>query len=135
MNSIPWFIGLTLLSNVHSAIPLQGKYSWNTVDFTFPSPEARQEAIDAGKFIPVNNLPLGIETYKGRTFVTLPKWKPGIPATLAVIPAGSGETPLLQPYPNWNWHKEGNCNGLTSVFRLSVRKLAVRGQNFMAGRN
>ncbi|KAL0278633.1 UNVERIFIED_CONTAM: hypothetical protein PYX00_000400 [Menopon gallinae] len=24
------------------------------------------------------------------------------------------------PYPNWNWHVEGNCNGLTSVFRISI---------------
>lgn len=60
------------------------------------------------------------KVWNGRTFVTLPKWKFGVPATLAVIPKNATSSPLLQPYPNWNWHVEGNCNGLTSVFRISV---------------
>lgn len=124
MGTLPLILGLSLLGSLEAANSqgnrLKEKYYWKQIDFTFPTPKDRADAIATGKFIPSNNLPLGLEVWNGRTFVTLPKWKPGVPATLAVIPKNSEKSPLLQPYPNWNWHNEGNCNGLTSVFRLSV---------------
>lgn len=55
-----------------------------------------------------NNFFLGVEVFKHRIFVSMPKWKPGVPATLAVIPRIPRESsPNLVPYPNWDWHRTG----------------------------
>jgi hypothetical protein len=105
---------------------LKEVFAWKQVDFNFPNETAREEALKSGDYDPKQALPLGIAYYEGRVFVSLPKWKGGTPATLASIPfdAAKNETtaPLLNPYPNWSWHArpEGDCDGLTSVFRMRV---------------
>lgn len=61
---------------------LRVAYEWKQVDYEFPTQEARQEAIDSKEFIPENNLPLGLEVYGDRIFVTVPRWKSGVAASL-----------------------------------------------------
>ncbi|XP_011338426.1 protein yellow isoform X2 [Ooceraea biroi] len=96
-------------------------YAWSTLDFEFDSIEARDNAIFEGTYIAENNLPLGLEVWRDKVFITLPKWKAGIPATLATVPRHSKtKSPKLKPYPNWHWHQSENCDGLTSVFRVQV---------------
>lgn len=81
-------------------------FQWKQVDFDFPSAEAKQEALRSKEFIPENNLPLGLEVYGERVFVTLPRWKTGVPASLAYINITDPmDSPLLKPYPNWEAHK------------------------------
>ncbi|XP_046466135.1 yellow-h isoform X1 [Neodiprion pinetum] len=105
----------------YSGPAMEQIYSWRTVDFEFDSELSRQRAIDAGHYELENALPLGIEIWKDKIFLTLPRWKKGIPATLATIPRYSREkSPKLRPYPNWAWHDPENCAGLTSVFRVQV---------------
>ncbi|XP_028043783.1 protein yellow-like isoform X2 [Bombyx mandarina] len=96
-------------------------YRWKQIDYQYPSPAQRQEAIDAGEFIQANVIPLGIERWKGRVFISTPRWKSGVPATLSSVPVSSqSESPELAPYPNWDWHNAVNCTGFTSIFRMSV---------------
>lgn len=64
---------------------LKVAYEWKQVDFDFPSEEDRQTAIDNKEFVPENNLPLGLEVYKDRVFITVPRWKSGVPASLTYI--------------------------------------------------
>jgi len=105
---------------------LKEVFAWKQVDFSFSNASVREEALKSGAFKPDQALPLGVAYFEGRVFVSLPKWKAGTPATLASIPfdaAKEGTTsPLLNPYPNWSWHArpEGDCDGLTSVFRMKV---------------
>ncbi|KDR24270.1 protein yellow-like isoform X2 [Zootermopsis nevadensis] len=104
---------------------LQELYLWKTVDFKYPSDARRQEAIRSGSFKPQNNVPLGLEVWKNRIFVTFPKWRDGIPVTLATIPrdsslTGGNRSPPFKPYPNWSWYANNNCYGMTSVLRVSV---------------
>lgn len=88
--------------------PFKTWYRWKQLDFAFSSEFDRERAILNEDYIPKHNLPLGIDTYKNRLFITLPKWKSGIPCTLAVLPKTPKEpSPLLVPYPNWQWHKSG----------------------------
>lgn len=60
-------------------------YEWKQLDYQFPSPQARQEALDSKAFIPENNMPMGLEVYEDRLFVTVPHWKSGVPSSLNYI--------------------------------------------------
>ena len=77
------FIGLVCCALANN--PLKEVYSWKQVDFEYPDESARQEAIRSKEFIPENNLPLGIERWKNKLFVTFPRWKDGTAATLTYL--------------------------------------------------
>ncbi|XP_071444323.1 protein yellow-like [Hetaerina americana] len=105
-------------------------FGWSTLDFEFPSDSARQSALRSGYFVPGNSQPIDVQAVGDRVFITMPRWKEGIPATLASVPRsppgcteGTTCSPLLNPYPNWSWNSgDKSCDGLTSVFRVNVDK-------------
>ncbi|KAJ8678875.1 hypothetical protein QAD02_014662 [Eretmocerus hayati] len=109
-------------TNEYAGPSMQLAYQWKTVDFEFDSEEDRRSLIYSGTFVPENNLPLGLEIWRDKIFVSLPRWKKGIPATLATIStkSNSDSSPKLKAYPDWRWHHLGNCQGLTSVFRMQI---------------
>ncbi|KAL4712270.1 hypothetical protein ACJJTC_004032 [Scirpophaga incertulas] len=101
-------------------------YRWKQIDYEYPSPEERQAAISNGQFIQINVIPLGVERWKDRVFVSTPRWKKGVPATLSSLPTTvQSESAPLQPYPSWGWHNADNCTGFTSVFRMNVDHCGV----------
>ncbi|XP_026317605.1 protein yellow-like isoform X2 [Hyposmocoma kahamanoa] len=105
--------------------PFSTLYKWKHIDFEFPTPRHRRHALATRKYIAENVLPLGLEVWGTRVWVTLPSWRRGVPATLATIPRSGGlPSPVLKPYPNWSFHrafyKGKNCSGLTSVFRVNA---------------
>lgn len=82
--SILFFI-LNNLPLFHCNDNLRVAYEWKQIDFKFPSDEARSEAIANKSFIQENVIPVGLEVYQSRLFITLPRWKTGVPASLAYI--------------------------------------------------
>lgn len=64
---------------------LRVAYQWKQLDFNYTTEEERQEAVNSREFIPENNLPLGLEVYGDRLFITVPRWKSGVAASLAYI--------------------------------------------------
>ncbi|KAH8325029.1 hypothetical protein KR074_002435 [Drosophila pseudoananassae] len=85
---------------------LEEKFSWKQLAFDWPSPEAEAEAKSNGHYIEENNLPLGVERWQNRIFVTVPRWKAGVAATLNYIDLNSTEkSPKLHPYPSWEANK------------------------------
>ncbi|XP_065209850.1 protein yellow-like isoform X2 [Planococcus citri] len=64
---------------------------------------------------------------KRRVFVTLPRFKSGVPVTVATVTnTKRGDTTLLAPFPNWSTQREDNCEtGITSVYRTKVDKCGV----------
>lgn len=60
-------------------------YEWKQLDFQFLSPEARQQALDTRAFIPENNIPMGLEIYGDKLFITVPRWRSGVPASLTYV--------------------------------------------------
>lgn len=46
----------------------------------------------------------------------------GVPSTLNYIPldVSSTQSPKLTPYPNWAYNREGNCDGLTTTYRVKA---------------
>lgn len=102
---------------------LQVAYQWNQIDFEFPSETERTEALRSGSFVPENVIPVGLEVYKKRLFLTLPRWKTGIPASLAYININetNSKSPKLRPYPSWNAHRNlspDEAPEIVSPFRI-----------------
>nr|QHN70685.1 yellow-h3 [Limenitis arthemis astyanax] len=106
--------------------PLETLYRWKQIDFDFPTPQHRNMAIQNGEFNQINVIPLGVERWKNRAFISTPRWKKGVPATLSSVPiAAQEESPLLSPFPSWEWHTAANCTGFTSIFRMSIDHCGV----------
>ncbi|XP_039291101.1 protein yellow-like [Nilaparvata lugens] len=138
----PWLVSMWVVdnlqysqqqssSNENVANGSDGKfeevYRWKEVDFVYPSPKARLNALATKAFIPKNNLPLGLEVTTDKVFVTLPRWKQGVPCSLAVLDRHDpNPSPRLRPFPSWKWHQltssrgSNKCDVITSVFRMSL---------------
>ncbi|KAJ8731639.1 hypothetical protein PYW07_004803 [Mythimna separata] len=98
-------------------------YEWKQIDYEFPSPAARAQAIETKAFIPENNIPMGLEIYEDRLFITVPRWKSGVPASLNYINLKDNSTnsPKLIPYPSWAAHSigmDGKPPEIVSPFRV-----------------
>lgn len=66
-------IGLT-----SAATKLVERYNWRQLDWVFPNPQIRERAIASGDYIPTNGLPVGIERWQDKLFVTVPRWRNGM---------------------------------------------------------
>ncbi|KAI5634340.1 major royal jelly protein domain-containing protein [Phthorimaea operculella] len=116
-------LGLVSLST--ATVKLQEMFSWNALDWAYPDQQSRLAAISNGELIPENALPVGIERWNNKLFVSVPRWRAGIPATLNYIPldAPYDPSPKLTPYPSWQANELGNCaSGLTTVYRIKADK-------------
>lgn len=91
---------LAMVSTVDAA-KLKEKFKWREVEFDWLSQEAKQEAISSGKYVASNNLPLGLERWHDKLFITVPRWKSGVAASLTFVNISDGVSPLLHPYPSW----------------------------------
>lgn len=54
-------------------VKLEQRYKWKNLKYAWPSDEAEQAAISSGQYKPDNNLPLGIELWRNKFFVTVPR--------------------------------------------------------------
>ncbi|ALC48634.1 y [Drosophila busckii] len=114
---------LGLAASTHGAYKLQERYSWNVLDFAFPNDRLKEQAIASGDYIPQNALPVGVEHFGNRLFVTVPRWRDGIPATLTYINMDRSLTgsPELIPFPDWRSNTAGDCaNSITTAYRIKV---------------
>lgn len=68
-------VAIAIIAQIHvtTAIKLQERFAWQQMEFDWPSAEAKQQAIDKGIYIPVNNLPLGMDVWRDKMFVTVPR--------------------------------------------------------------
>lgn len=53
------------------------KFIWKKMDFAYPDERSRQLAIASGEYVPENSLPVGIEIWRNKLFVTIPRWRDG----------------------------------------------------------
>lgn len=56
---------------------LQERFNWKQLDFAFPNENLKQQALASGDYIPQNALPVGVEHWQNRLFVTVPRWRDG----------------------------------------------------------
>ncbi|CAL8145838.1 unnamed protein product [Orchesella dallaii] len=105
-------------------LPHEVVFSVNVIDYKFPSSETRDTLLDSGEFIPKNNVITGIKVFEDRIFLTVPRWREGVPSTLNYIElneAGntSSRSPLI-PYPSWEFQEIGNCSSLQYVQSMEI---------------
>lgn len=53
------------------------RFRWRFVDYAWPSKDMRQEALSRGLYQPQNNLPVGIEVWQDKMFISVPRWAAG----------------------------------------------------------
>ncbi|KAG5308174.1 YELL protein, partial [Acromyrmex insinuator] len=92
---------------------------WSLLEFALPNERGFQ-------YQPENIVMTGIEITWNRIFVSTPRLRSGVPATLSFFPRNVplGSNPKLQAYPSWDWHGAGkgeiNCTRLISVYRTRL---------------
>lgn len=57
--------------------PILERFSWNILDWAYPDQFSRDAAMASGDYVPQNGLPVGIEIWQNKLFVTVPRWKNG----------------------------------------------------------
>lgn len=73
-----WMLPILLfVGPVLGTYKLQERFKWSVIDYAFISNVDKFEAIASGRYIPANNYPLGIEVWKDKLFITVPRWQPG----------------------------------------------------------
>lgn len=95
------FVILTLSSVI--CVKLDEVYSWKELEYAWPSDLARQDAIQNNRYIIKNNLPLGLDIWQDKLFITVPRWKAGVASSLnyVKITNDGNKSPVLIPYPSW----------------------------------
>lgn len=93
-------------------------YQWQYLDYTWPSYSAKILGKARGHFIQPNNIPMHVKQFENRTFVTVPRLKPGVPSTLNMLDT-KGDL-LLNPYPSWTMQELGKCTALQSVEGIEI---------------
>ncbi|XP_062506522.1 protein yellow-like [Corticium candelabrum] len=96
-------------------------YEWVSLEYDWPDDGGRTRSrYEAhGLYVPHNNALAGIKIYKGTTYVTVPRWKHGVPSTLNKV-VHTGHRPLLQPFPSWEMQELGNCDSLQYVQSMEI---------------
>ncbi|KYM75455.1 Protein yellow [Atta colombica] len=96
-------------------------YSWKQVEFKFPNDIVRNEYKASGDYIPENNVPLGLAVWHKKMFVTIPRWKKGVLATLNSFSMNDNEdSPVLTPYPDLKANNISSPDGLVNIFRVRI---------------
>ncbi|EDW04015.1 GH11563 [Drosophila grimshawi] len=121
-----WAVTVALLLIVGVAAGkdnLHVEYEWREMDFKYDNPDQRWTAIEQGAFKPTSVIPFGLEVYRHRLFVTLPRWRSGVPASLAYLDLNDNSTkmPALMPFPSWVAHNLNDTEPeLVSPFRVKA---------------
>ncbi|XP_046471136.1 major royal jelly protein 1 [Neodiprion pinetum] len=116
-----WFVSavvlLTSVAGNAGATGLEIVYQWKYLDWVPPSVQLVGNNFTLGNAFTQD---VDIDR-KGRVFVTSPKWPEGVPIVLSTITDVNGPGgPLLEPYPDWTWHRFTDCNSIVTAYRIAI---------------
>ncbi|KAG7208906.1 hypothetical protein KM043_015087 [Ampulex compressa] len=97
---------------------LKVAFQWKQLEYQWPSNDTKRLFPD---YKEEDNLPLGLEVTNDRIFVTVPRWRQGVAASLNYININdTRESPPLNPYPSWEAHQYGAAGvpEIVSTFRI-----------------
>lgn len=94
---------------------------WTGGVFDWPNLATKSIYKSSGRYIPKNIIATRAQIFRDDAIVALPRYKPGVPVTLARINLKQrGCEAYMTPFPCWSSQEEGNCNALQSVVDLYV---------------
>lgn len=64
---------LVAICGVSLAAKPEEVFKWKQLEFAWPSEDVKENAVKKGDYIPENNLPLGLDRWKNKLFVTVPR--------------------------------------------------------------
>ncbi|XP_060574161.1 protein yellow-like [Ruditapes philippinarum] len=91
-----------------------------TVDYEWKTEWEKQTLLFNGNYVVENNIITGIKVHKDDVFVTVPRWRQGVPSTLNVLVPRTGKSPVLRPFPSWEMNKIGDCDAFQYVQSMEV---------------
>ncbi|CAK9829356.1 Protein yellow [Anthophora retusa] len=98
---------------------LDGIVKWTGGTFEWPCTTTKNMFKSSGKYISKNVIATRAAMYNDDAIVALPRFKPGVPATLAKISQDNKSCEAtLVPYPCWSLQEEGTCTALQNVVDL-----------------
>ncbi|ODM92041.1 Protein yellow [Orchesella cincta] len=112
------------LSAQNTLLPYEVVFNWKQLDYNFPNQNIKKLLINSKQFIPENNIITGLRVYKDRVFLTVPRWREGVPSTLNYVCLNGttdiSSSPLLIPYPSWEFQELGNCSSFQYVQSMEI---------------
>ncbi|XP_064594802.1 protein yellow-like [Liolophura sinensis] len=94
-------------------------YEWVSLDYDWPNDTTKVDYTAARKYIKENNIIAGVKVYKDDVYVTVPRWREGVPSSLNKVVMKNGK-PILQPFPAWKSQTVGDCDALQYVQSMEV---------------
>lgn len=89
---------------------------WTGGQFDWPNEATKSIYKSSGRYIPKNVIATRAQIFKDDVFVALPRYKPGVPVTLARVGIRQrGCEAVLEPFPCWASQEEGDPNAFQSV--------------------
>lgn len=126
--SLPLLV-LFQLSSLTLALPHEPfvvNFQWNYINYTWPNEETYLKAEKDQSYVERNNVISGVKFWRDTMYLTIPRWRTGVPVTLASTPAvaRNGQTaPRLEPYPSWDMQRLGDCEALQFVQNVEIDPL------------
>uniref|UniRef100_A0A1B6DJW0 Bee-milk protein n=1 Tax=Clastoptera arizonana TaxID=38151 RepID=A0A1B6DJW0_9HEMI len=115
---------LLLFGHTQGKGKLYEVFSWKQLDFQFPNNTIRNSLLHSKKYIPENNNMLGLEVWKDKLFITVPRWYTGVASTLNYVSLhNTNKSPQLSPYPDYesnDIHNGNFDNRIISATRIFV---------------
>lgn len=91
---------------------------WVSLNYTWDATHDYQSFLSEEKFVPNNCLLAGINVdINGDIYVTVPRWRNGVPATLNKLDT---TTNTLTPFPSWDMQREGVSGDLQNVQSMTI---------------
>ncbi|KAF5295221.1 hypothetical protein FQR65_LT10505 [Abscondita terminalis] len=121
--ALPVIIYLCYVNNlINAQVQFRVTKQWKFINYTWPSEIKYANAVSSGLYIPENVIMAGINYYDDYFYVTMPRMKNGVPATLGRFTALQGFTsaPLVEPFPSWDFNKIADCDALQNVQNLEI---------------
>ncbi|KAL3886764.1 hypothetical protein ACJMK2_026737 [Sinanodonta woodiana] len=99
-------------------------YEFLYIDYEWFNDSIKQSYIANGQYIVENCIITGIKVYSNDVYVTVPRWRMGVPATLNRVATKGAEmtshSAVLEPFPSWKMNEIGDCRSLQFVQSMEI---------------